>query len=88
MNEKVKIYTTPTCPYCKMTKEFLTEKGVDFIAYDVTKDREALKEMQRITGGARSVPVIHACNQVMIGFDSSRVGQALTCMRQSSKIPE
>lgn len=87
MSEKVKVYTTPTCPYCKMTKEFLTEKGVDFVAYDVTTDRDALKEMQRITGGARSVPVIQVCNEVMVGFDRGRLEQALTCLRQSSEIP-
>jgi glutaredoxin 3 len=71
-----------------MTKEFLEQKGVDFIAYDVTKDREALEQMRKISGGARSVPVIHVCNEVMIGFDSNRLEQALTCLRQSSEIPE
>ena len=88
MSEQVKIYTTPTCPYCKMAKEFLSQKGVDFTAYDVTSDREALEEMKRITGGARSVPVIAVCNQVIVGFDRDRVEQALNCLIQSSEIPE
>lgn len=87
MAEKVKIYSTPTCPFCKMTKEFLSQKGIEFIDYDVTKDREALDEMRRITGGARSVPVIAVCNEVMVGFDRSRLEQALNCLRQSSEIP-
>ena len=88
MREKVKIYSTPTCPYCKMAKEFLSQKGVEFIDYDLTKDREALEEMRRITGGARSVPVIAVCNEVMIGFDRERLEQALNCLKQSSEIPE
>ena len=88
MSEKVKIYSTPTCPFCKMTKEFLWQKGIEFIDYDVTKDREALEEMRRITGGARSVPVIAVCNEVMVGFDRDRLEQALNCLRQSSEIPE
>jgi glutaredoxin-like YruB-family protein len=88
MSEQVKIYTTPKCPYCKMAKDFLAQKGVDFTAYDVTSDHEALEEMKRITGGARSVPVIAACNQVIVGFDRDRVEQVLNCLIQSSKIPE
>ena len=69
-----------------MAKEFLSQKGVDYVAYDVTKDRDALKEMMEISGGARSVPVISICNEVMVGFDSDRVQQALNCLRQSSEI--
>lgn len=69
-----------------MAKEFLSQKGVDYVAYDVTKDREALKEMMEISGGARSVPVISICNEVMLGFDSNRVEQALNCLKQSSEI--
>ena len=88
MAEKVKIYSTPTCPFCKMTKEFLSQKGIEFIDYDVTKNREALEEMRRITDGARSVPVIAVCNEVMVGFDRDRLEQALNCLRQSSEIPE
>ncbi|RPI54724.1 MAG: glutaredoxin family protein [Deltaproteobacteria bacterium] len=86
MSEKVKIYSTPGCPYCKMAKEFLLKKGVEFIDYDVKKDKEALKEMKKISGGALSVPVISVCNEVMVGFDRGRLEQALSCLKQSSKI--
>jgi len=37
--KKVRIYSTPTCPYCKMVKEFLTEKGVKFEDVDVSSDQ-------------------------------------------------
>ena len=69
-----------------MAKEFLSQKGVDYVAYDVTKDKDALKEMMEISGGARSVPVISVCNEVIVGFDSNRVEQALNCLKQSSEI--
>ena len=69
-----------------MAKEFLSQKGVEYDAYDVTKDRGAVKEMLKISGGARSVPVISICNEVMIGFDRDRVEQALNCLDQSSEI--
>ena len=86
MSEKVRVYATPGCPYCKMAKEFLSKKGVPFTAYDVKKDKEALKEMKRISGGALRVPVISVCNEVMVGFDRGRLEQALSCLEQSSKI--
>lgn len=86
MDKEVKIYTTPGCPYCKMAKELLSQKGVPFTAYDVKKDKEALKEMKRISSGALRVPVISVCNEVMVGFDRGRLEQALMCLDQSSKI--
>ncbi len=69
-----------------MAKEFLSEKGVEYTAYDVSEDREAVKEMLKISGGARSVPVISICNEVIVGFDRDRVGQALNCLKHSSEI--
>ena len=69
-----------------MAKEFLSQKGIEYTAYDVSKDRDALKEMMEISGGARSVPVISVCNDVMVGFDRDRLEQSLTCLNQSSEI--
>jgi len=69
-----------------MAKEFLSQKGIEYTAYDVSKDRDALKEMMGISGGARSVPVISVCNDVMVGFDRNRLEQSLNCLNQSSEI--
>jgi len=68
-----------------MAKEFLSQKGFTFTEYDVTKDRAALYEMVKISG-ARSVPVIAACNEVMIGFDKTRLEQMLSCIKQRTEI--
>jgi len=68
-----------------MAKEFLSQKGFKFTEYDVTKDRVALDEMVRISG-ARSVPVIAACNEVMVGFDRSRLEEMLNCIKQRSEV--
>jgi glutaredoxin len=38
-----------------MTKEFFSQKGVEFTDYDVTKDRDALEEMRKISGSACGV---------------------------------
>ncbi len=68
-----------------MAKEYLLQKGYSFKEYDVTKDRQALDEMVQISG-ARSVPVISACNEVMIGFDKNRLEQMLSCIKQRSPV--
>jgi len=68
-----------------MAKEFLSQKGYKFTEYDVTKDRAALDEMVKVSG-ARSVPVITACNEVMVGFERSRLEQMLSCIKQRSEV--
>ena len=68
-----------------MAKEFLSQKGYQFTDYDVTKDRAALDEMVKISG-ARSVPVIAACNEVMVGFEKNRLEQMLSCIKQRSEV--
>lgn len=80
MDKKVKIYTTPSCHYCHQAMEFLESKGISFETYDVSKDGEALQQMKRISGGARSVPVIAFCDEVMVGFDQSKLEKALSCI--------
>jgi len=68
-----------------MAKEYLSQKGYKFTEYDVTKDRAALDEMVKISG-ARSVPVIAACNEVMVGFERNRLDQMLSCIKQRSEV--
>ncbi len=68
-----------------MAKEFLSQKGFKFTEYDVTKDRAALDEMVKISG-ARSVPVIAACNDVMVGFEPNRLQQMLSCIKQRTDV--
>ena len=68
-----------------MAKEFLSQKGFKFTEYDVTKDRAALDEMVKLSG-ARSVPVIAACNEVMVGFEKTRLEQMLRCIKQRTEI--
>ena len=68
-----------------MAKEFLSQKGYKFTEYDVTKDRAALDEMVKVSG-ARSVPVITACNEVMVGFERGRLEQMLSCIKQRTDV--
>jgi glutaredoxin 3 len=80
VSEKVRIFTIPTCSFCKMTKEFLTRKNIVYTDYDISTDADARDEMSRISGQDRSVPVIAVGPTVIIGFDESRIVQALTAV--------
>ena len=85
--QEIKIYTTPTCPYCTMVKEYLKEKGVDFKEYNVAQDSEALNEMVQLTG-LRTVPVITCGRDVMVGFDPGRLDQMINCAKQQTSVSE
>lgn len=74
--KKVTIYTTPTCGYCKMSKEFFKEKNVDYKEVDVSADQKAAEEMIH-KSGQMGVPVIDVEGEIIIGFDQARLSQAL-----------
>ena len=58
-------------------KEFLSQKGVEYVDHDVTKDKEALEEMRKLTDGGLSVPVVKINDEVIIGFDKDKIEKAL-----------
>ena len=74
---EVKVYSTPTCGYCRMAKQYLTEKGVDFKEYDVSVDSTAASEMVNLTG-QMGVPVITVDNEVVIGFNRAMLDKLLS----------
>lgn len=74
--KQVSIYTTPTCGYCKMAKEFFTEKGVAYNEYNVGVDLEKRKEMIE-KSGQMGVPVIFVDNDMVIGFDKAKLSSLL-----------
>ncbi len=85
MLNDVKVYMSPTCPFCKKAKELLTKNNIEYTALDVTKDKEALDEMIKISG-ARSVPVISMCNEIMVGFDVAKLEQMINCKKQQTSL--
>ncbi|MFA6160910.1 MAG: glutaredoxin family protein [Patescibacteria group bacterium] len=66
----VTIYTTPTCPYCKLAKDFFKEKGVPFTEIDVAADPAAANEMVK-KSGQMGVPVIEVNSQIVVGWNQS-----------------
>lgn len=76
MNKNVKIYSTPTCPYCIRAKQFLKENKIDFEDIDVSMDHEAAQEMIK-KSGQMGVPVIDINGELIVGFDKDRIKKAL-----------
>jgi glutaredoxin-like YruB-family protein len=67
-DKKVVIYSTPTCPYCKRAKDYLSRKGIRYTDIDVAQDREKAKEMTQ-KSGQMSVPVIIIDDEIVVGFN-------------------
>lgn len=68
----VKVYSTPTCPWCRKAKEFLDELGVDYEDVDVSADREAAMRMVRATK-QMGVPVVEVNGKFVVGFDPNGI---------------
>ncbi|MCX8163410.1 MAG: NrdH-redoxin [Candidatus Micrarchaeota archaeon] len=69
---KIQVYSTPTCPYCYMVKQYLKSKGVEFEDIDVSKNIEAARYMVSQTGQL-GVPQINIGGQWIIGFDKAKL---------------
>jgi len=69
---EIKVYSTPTCPYCKMAKDYLHSKDAPFEDIDVSSDNQAAEEMVKISG-QMGVPVVVVDGQVVVGFDKTRI---------------
>jgi glutaredoxin-like YruB-family protein len=70
------IYSTPTCHFCHLAKDYLEKNKVKFTDYNVAEDHEKAREMIQ-KSGQMGVPVIDVGGQIIIGFDQSALKQAL-----------
>ena len=74
--KRIKVYSTPTCPYCHMLKDWLREKNVDFEDIDVASDHEAAKEMIG-KSGQMGVPQIEINGKIIVGFNKPAIEKEL-----------
>ena len=70
--KNVIIYSTPTCHFCHLAKDFFKEKNIAYTEYDVKSDLEKRKEMLE-KSGQMGVPVIIIDNEITVGFDKPRI---------------
>ena len=69
---EIKVYSTPTCPWCHRMKDFLKEKGVEFVDLDVAADDTARNEMIE-KSGQMGVPQIEINGKMIVGFDQEAI---------------
>jgi len=77
----VHLYALSTCPYCRMTKRYLEEHDVSFELTEVDQlegdeRQQAVDDVKRLSGGT-SFPVLVADEQVVVGFNKTRIGEIL-----------
>ena len=73
---EIRLYSTPSCPYCRMAKDFLDEEKVEFSVVDVSEDEKAAQEMVD-KSGQLGVPVMELDNVIIVGFDRGAYRKAL-----------
>lgn len=76
MDKNVTIYSTPTCHFCQMSKEFFAANGVTYTEHNVAADLEKRQEMIK-KSGQMGVPVIFVGEEMVVGFDKERLSTLL-----------
>jgi glutaredoxin-like YruB-family protein len=74
--KSVKIYSTPTCPWCIRTKKFLKDNNIPFEDMDVASNEKAAQEMIQKTG-QMGVPVLDIEGTIIVGYDVDKVKETL-----------
>lgn len=73
---KITVYSTPTCHFCHMAKDFFTSKGIVYEDFDVSTNLEKRKEMVD-KSGQMGVPVILIDNNLIVGFNKPKIVEIL-----------
>ncbi len=73
---KVIVFSTPTCTYCNMAKQYFRQKNIRFTDVDVSRDMAAARDMLRRSGQA-GVPVIDIGGKIVVGFNRPKIDQLL-----------
>ena len=76
MSKAITIYSTPTCPFCIRTKQFLKENNIQYTDIDVSENEEKAQEMIK-KSGQMGVPVIEIDGQIVVGFDKEKIKEFL-----------
>lgn len=74
--KSVTIYSSPTCHYCHMAKEFFANNNITYTDRDVATDPTAITEAVE-KSGQMGVPVIDIDGEVLVGFDEASLKKLL-----------
>jgi len=74
--KKIRLFTTPTCPYCYTLMEFLKENNIEFEEIDVSQNEKAREEMIKKSGRLET-PIVEIDGQIVVGFDKQKISEIL-----------
>ncbi|MFA6797233.1 MAG: glutaredoxin family protein [Candidatus Paceibacterota bacterium] len=74
--KNIVMYSTPTCHYCNLAKEFFDTHNVEYTVHNVSTDIEKRKEMMD-RSGQMGVPVIYIGDDMVLGFDEDKIKDLL-----------
>ncbi len=77
----IKVYTTPTCPWCRLLKDYLRENRIEFVEIDVAADRKAAEEMVG-KSGQLGVPQLEINGRMIIGFNRQEIDAEIAKLRK------
>ncbi len=72
----ISIYSTPSCSYCRIAKDYLKKQGVPFTDYNVAADPRRAEEMLR-KSGQMGVPVLDINGKIIVGFNQVEIDRAI-----------
>ena len=73
---KIIVYSTQSCPYCVMAKDYMKQHGFKYSDIDVSADRAKAEEMIE-KSGQMGVPVIDIDGQIIVGFNKPKIAKLL-----------
>lgn len=74
--KEVKVYSTPTCPWCKKVKKFLDDNGIKYQDFNVAEDKVARDEMIS-KAHQLAVPTTFIDGEVVVGFNEKLLKEKL-----------
>ena len=72
----VEVYSTPTCMYCNLLKDFLKENKVEFTEINVAEDEDKRNYIVE-KSGQMGVPVTIIGDEVIVGFNQAKISEVL-----------
>ena len=70
------MYSTPTCTYCRLAKDYFRQHKIPFTEYNVAADNKRAEEMTR-KSGQMGVPVLDINGRILVGFNKDQIERAL-----------
>ena len=74
--KNVTVYSTPTCSYCTMVKDYFEDNEIKFTEKDVATDEAARNEMVE-KSNQMGVPVVDVEGEIVVGFDKEKLAKLL-----------